>query len=980
VIDRCRQAAFGLGYRPPEFPGALFGRRRILMTAMVVVACVAAGIPATAAPAAPVKPAAVTDYCQGQCNDILPPGENGNATLLDILGNRTLGTRPAHTDDQLGPYAKLASQYTGLTNSQLNTFFDNSSFGVPADQVASTISPRADVTIVRDKATGVPHITGTTRSGTEFGAGYAGAADRLWTMDLLRHVGRATLTTFAGGAPGNRSFEQSLWAGAPYTEQDLQGQIDRLASSSGRGQQALADVKDYVAGVNAYIAQSVSARNFPGEYVLTGHMDAITNAGTIEPFKPTDLIAIAAVIGALFGSGGGNEIASAQVKQAAEARYGVAQGDLIWKSLRMAEDPTAVQTIHNGQSFPYGQSPANPVGTAMPDPGSVAAQSLVENPTGSAGTAKTAGPPAPKAAKQVSGKKPSTGDLSPAKGIFNDGVFGPGFEAGAKHSMSNAMVVSGPYTDTGNPVAVFGPQTGYFAPQLLMLEELQGPGISARGIAFAGISLYVLIGRGQDYSWSATSAGQDVTDTFAATLCEANGSPATQNSLSYLYNGQCLPMERLAVHNAWAPTTADSTPAGSYDLVRYRTKYGLVTHRGKVAGQPVAFTSLRSSYLHEADSIIGFGEFNDPSVMTSPQAFQRAAADINFTFNWFYVDSKHTAYFNSGANPVRAANVDPNFPVKAQSAFQWQGWNPTTNTATYTPAAQHPQSVDQDYYVSWNNKQATGFAVSDYGQGSVHRVGLLDSRVKAMVTSGQKVSRASLTKAMTEAALTDLRAEDVLPVLLQVLDSAPVTDPDVAAAVAKLRAWQQAGGKRQETSYGSHAYGSADAIRILDAWWPLLVKAEFSAGMGDALYNALASAIQINESPSGQQNGDVGGGGSLNEAQPHKGSSFQYGWWSYVNADLHQVLGHPLAGQLGTTYCGGGNLAACQQALVSSLKQAAATPAAQVYLADADCSAGDQWCADTIIQHPLGGITDGKISWQNRPTYQQVVQFPAGRS
>jgi len=29
---------------------------------------------------------------------------------------------------------------------------------------------------------------GTTRSGTMFGAGYAGAEDRLFTMDLLRHV------------------------------------------------------------------------------------------------------------------------------------------------------------------------------------------------------------------------------------------------------------------------------------------------------------------------------------------------------------------------------------------------------------------------------------------------------------------------------------------------------------------------------------------------------------------------------------------------------------------------------------------------------------------------------------------------------------------------------------------------------------------------------------------------------------------------
>ncbi len=53
-----------------------------------------------------------TDYCAGQCSDILPPGENGNATLADILANKAFGTRPAHTMDQLGPYADLAGRRT----------------------------------------------------------------------------------------------------------------------------------------------------------------------------------------------------------------------------------------------------------------------------------------------------------------------------------------------------------------------------------------------------------------------------------------------------------------------------------------------------------------------------------------------------------------------------------------------------------------------------------------------------------------------------------------------------------------------------------------------------------------------------------------------------------------------------------------------------------------------------------------------------
>ena len=52
-----------------------------------------------------------------------------------------------------------------------------------------------------------------------------------------------------------------------------------------------------VDGINAYREQSKKGRYFPGEYVLTGHVDAITNAGEIQPFKLTDLIALASVVG-----------------------------------------------------------------------------------------------------------------------------------------------------------------------------------------------------------------------------------------------------------------------------------------------------------------------------------------------------------------------------------------------------------------------------------------------------------------------------------------------------------------------------------------------------------------------------------------------------------------------------------------------------------------------------------------------------------
>ncbi|MGW4197989.1 penicillin acylase family protein [Streptomyces sp. NPDC005004] len=907
-----------------------------LKTASICVLIAGLLSPLTQAAAAGTPAAAPNDYCGGQCSDILPPGENGNATLAQILLNQAFGTQPDHAEDQLGPYANLATGYPGLTDAKINTFFNDSSFGVSADQVASTEKPagRADVTIVRDKKTGVPHITGTSRYGTEFGAGYAAAEDRLWLMDLFRHVGRGQLTAFAGGALANQGLEQQFYRNAPYTEADLQAQIDSAVARGGdRGRQSLTDANAYLDGINSYIDASDSGRYFPGEYVLTGHKDSITNAGTIDHFKITDLVALASVVGALFGSGGGGEVDNAVSLLAAQAKYGVTEGTKVWESFRERNDPEAVLTVHDGESFPYGTRPADPKGEALPDPGSVVQEPLVYDRTGSAGSA---------GAKSAS--------TTAAKTTLGS----------AKRGMSNALVVSGAHTASGHPVAVFGPQTGYFAPQLLMLQEIQGPGISARGASFAGLSMYVELGRGQDYSWSATTSGQDIIDSYAVELC--------QDDYHYLYHGTCTAMEQLERKNAWKPTVADGTAAGSYTLRVWRTKYGPVQYRATVGGKKVAYTTLRSSYLHEADSIIGFQMLNDPDYVKGPEDFQKAAQHINYTFNWFYADSRHTAYYNSGDNPVRADGVDSEFPAWARPDYEWRGWNPEGNTADYTPASAHPGSVDQDYYISWNNKQAKDYAAAPWGEGSVHRGDLLEDRVSKLAAAGG-VTRTKLVQAMAGAALADLRAEDVLPELLKVVNSSPVTDSTAASAVSRLQAWVTAGAQRKETSAGSKKYADADAIRILDAWWPLLVKAEFEPGLGTDLFSAFTANLPVDEAPSAGH-GPTGS---------HAGSSFQYGWWSYVDKDIRSVLGESVQGPLARTYCGDGSLSACRDALIGTLKQTAGRTAAQVYPGDDQCSAGDQWCADSITQRTLGGIKHGKISWQNRPTFQQVVEYTSHR-
>ena len=61
--------------------------------------------------------------------------------------------------------------------------------------------------------------------------------------------------------------------------------------------------------------------------------------------------------------------------------------------------------------------------------------------------------------------------------------------------MSNALVVGASHSADGHPLAVFGPQVSYFAPQILMQEDLHSPDYDAEGASFPGTGL-VELGRG----------------------------------------------------------------------------------------------------------------------------------------------------------------------------------------------------------------------------------------------------------------------------------------------------------------------------------------------------------------------------------------------------------------------------------------------------------------------------------------------------
>ena len=272
---------------------------------------VAALLVAAATPAAAREP----------FRNVLPAGQGETVDAAELGASQASGQPPATFLSQNGMYTGLVGAAPSLRSKDLGRYFKPERFGVPADQVASEVSPRPGVRIVRDKAHNVPHVTGDTRADTMFGAGYATAQDRLFFMDVLRHTGRARLTELIG--PGENDANVKADADqlkvADYDEAELQAMIDRAREAAGpEGATIQADLDAYVAGVNQYIGEArTDPSKLPAEYPALGKMP--------DDWKATDTVAIASLIGGIFGKGGGGEAKAAQALAAAQARFGAAR-------------------------------------------------------------------------------------------------------------------------------------------------------------------------------------------------------------------------------------------------------------------------------------------------------------------------------------------------------------------------------------------------------------------------------------------------------------------------------------------------------------------------------------------------------------------------------------------------------------------------------------------------------------------------------
>jgi acyl-homoserine lactone acylase PvdQ len=886
----------------------------------------------------PPTGASFLDCSVGQTWNILPPGQNGLTNAAELA----TGQQPPHSQDQLAMYADLEKVAPNLQTSQLAGYYKPSSFTLSPDSVASREAPRPDTVILRDKQFGVPHIYGRTRYDTEFGAGYAAAEDRLFMMDVLRHVGRSNVVSFLGLSPSTLALDCGTARVAGYDEGELQQQVDKLTSElpgpyrgTTEGAQVIADGHAYVDGVNAYIQAALTNPNLmPAEYA----------ALQVAPlaWKPTDIVAVATIVQAIFATGGGNEVESSLLLSSLQQRFGQAKGRAIWSDLRSQNDPAAPTTI--ATPFPYGLTgKVDPNATAWP------AQEPATNFCNGGGIP----------------------DTSSSPGVVSAG--GAGIDLGFllhKHSASNALVIGASKTASGHPIAVFGPQVAYFAPEILHEEDLHGPGIDARGASFPGTDIYVELGRGVDYAWSATSAGSDIVDERVEQLCNVDGSPATLNSTAYVYNGVCRPMyERTDVQVA-KPTAA--APSGGVVTIQIeRTVHGPVVGRTMALDPanpsrqiPVAISYQRSTWFDELGSAAAFMNWNDPGRIRGPRDFIRAAGKEDGTFNWFYVDASNIAYFSSGKLPLRAPGVDPSLPSWGTGGWEWTG---------FAPLSAHPQAINpaQGWMTNWNNKPAPQFSAADsnFAYGPVYRVQSLSDRVRAALARGP-VQPVDIVNAMEDAGSVDLDGSQLVQPMASALAGYSLTAPQ-QRALSILDAWAASGSHRRESASDPNAYDQGAAVAIMDDLYPRLTHAVFDPWLTASDYSRLSAEIL-----------------GINDPPGAKGSAYDGGWEGFLQRAFRQAVNPSITAAYSQSYCGNGSLATCQRALQAAI-QATIDHLTQAFgnpdPASWSCRRSNQGpgqcnpAADDIQFSATGLDKVPNIPWINRPTFQQVVQYAASR-
>ncbi len=798
------------------------------------------------------------------------------------------GILPADTQAKM--YDRITPLFRNITDAQLVPSADGTGYyksaallaeDDPSYVLSQTVSGKAadgstvTATIKRDPY-GVPHIFSSTDAGATFGAGYVVATDQSLLLNQARYTGIAGLIDMPGVPAINLIL--GLYDYKPSQKVINQAtalQTKNILAQGTQGKQLLSDIDTYLSGINARYAEA---------------------SPSTPKFTRTDIYALNAVKAQFLGQGGGGEIGNAQFLDGLRSKLGAKAGDGVFNDLRGRNDVEAAATT-TAKSFALPTpSVSKPAGMVRLKSGSFK-DSFVKLPGAKASSAKAAG-------VRVSAARPQ----------------------GPRQLASNILIVSGKKSATGAPEFVGGPQIGYNYPGLTLEMQIKSPSINVRGATSAPFPGYMLIGRGADYAWTLTSAGADIIDTYAETLCGGS-------KVKYSFKGKCLKMQK--VDAGTISKSGKSVKATFYTTV-HGPVVGYATNPS--TKKSVALSQKRSSYGRETVDQL-FNQQMTYGRVHSAKDFVNAAKKTPQTFNSFYASATESAFYTSGALPVRPSGVNDDLPVSGTGKYEWKGELATSK---------HPQVVNPSsgMIVNWNNKPGKDFPAGDdrFGvEGGIQRQTLLTSELARYA----KPTLANVLASANAAATEDVRMVGLWPTLKAMLAKGKAPNALASKMVDVLQQWHDAGGSRVD----SNLDGKIDSpgAPIIDAAWNSIANAGLCDRLGKTLCNTLgANLISRYDTPPGGQYG---------------------GWHQYMWKDLRTMLGQKVSGRYSTRYCAKGDVKTCSKELWTAIASAGKT------LSSKQGSDPAKWTEPTTMVG-FDPVALYKMQYTNKPSgIHQVMSF-----
>ena len=372
-------------------------------------------------------------------------------------------------------------------------------------------------------------------------------------------------------------------------------------------------------------------------------------------------------------------------------------------------------------------------------------------------------------------------------------------------------------------------------------------------------------------------------------------------------------------------------------------------------GQPVALVLQRSTYGHEVDSVLGFSQLNDPGFVRDAKSFQQAASDIDYTFNWFYADSTDISYYSSGLLPKRRRRSSRTCRTGPARSTTGRAGCPSRST-------RGRPTRKRGYLVSWNNKPAPGFVAADdnWSYGAVLPLAGAREAAAAQDPGKKKIDLPGMVGVMAGGATADSRAAYTLPWLLKVIGKDPQdrAGPAPCSAVARGRARRASTGTATApTSTRPRSRCSTPGGRTAHE---------------SVAYDAMSGRLGAADPPAA--------------AAPRRPPAARPGLFVQRGRLVRLPLqGPPLGAReatwpapYSTGYCGKGSLQACRATLRASL----APPSPGCCRSRAgprSASSPTTRHEDDIRSNTAGVVGVRPIDWQNRPTFQQVVEFLSHR-